>query len=95
MRAIEHHARVAELADAPDLGCGGPRPDPSAPVGCSCADLHFWVLRLGLHAAALALIGEGWVAGGSTTRVGQLWLERLQLAGGLPAFANKNVRTRH
>lgn len=30
-----------------------------------------------------------------TTWVGQLWLDRLQLAGGLPAIANKKFRTRH
>jgi hypothetical protein len=43
MRAIEHHARVAELADAPDLGSGGReavgvRVSPLAPT-LTCAPL--------------------------------------------------------
>jgi len=50
---------MAELAAAPDLGSGTSSGPIGSCVGCWCADLHHSVLRFGLHAAALAHIGEG------------------------------------
>jgi hypothetical protein len=57
-------ARVAESADAPDLGCGEPRHGESAAVGFRRPELAVINPKCSGRPDESASVGSGWVAGG-------------------------------